>query len=190
VVRLKSGDPMIFGRAGEEIEALRKAGVECEIVPGVTAALAAAASAQIPLTHRRLASSVVFLTGSHAEGSPKPDLRAIASSGATLVFYMPGHDYREISRMLTSAGWGGDTPCALVSRASQREQRVVVSSVDQLPAVQRVAAPAVVVVGPVIQLGDPRFLQQEVMEIAVAVGRDAGLGPNERVPISWGGAAR
>ena len=91
VVRLKGGDPLIFGRAGEEIEALRRAGVEVEIVPGVTAALAAAAAVQIPLTHREKASSLVILTGHHSGG--RSDWPSSLSPQATIVVYMPGYDY-------------------------------------------------------------------------------------------------
>src|ERR1700757_3977024 len=104
VVRLKSGDPMIFGRAGEEIEALRKANVEYEIVPGVTSALGAAASAEITLKHRRGSSAVVFLTGHQASNSEAGDWSKLAGSGATLVIYMPGHNYADIASKLKAAG--------------------------------------------------------------------------------------
>ena len=100
VVRLKSGDPMIFGRAGEEIEALRRASIPYEIVPGVTSALGAAAAAQIPLTHRRASSALVFITAHQASGSEAANWSKLAGSGATLVIYMPGQNYSEIAAKL------------------------------------------------------------------------------------------
>ncbi len=106
VVRLKSGDPMIFGRAGEEIEALRKANIDYQLVPGVTSALGAAASAQIPLTHRRESSAVVLLTAHQASNSEAADWNKLAGSGATLVIYMPGHNYADISAKLKALGSG------------------------------------------------------------------------------------
>ena len=93
VVRLKSGDPLIFGRGGEEIEALRQAGIPYEIVPGVTSALGAAAAAAIPLTHRRASSALVFITAHQASGSEAANWNKLAGSGATLVIYMPGQNY-------------------------------------------------------------------------------------------------
>lgn len=98
VVRLKGGDPLVFGRANEEIAALRACGVEFEIIPGVTAALAAAASARISLTDRRLASRVTFLTNHWCAGKAAPDMTHEASSGATVVIYMPGGDNALLSR--------------------------------------------------------------------------------------------
>src|SRR5438876_12359677 len=93
VVRLKGGDPLIFGRAGEEIESLRRANIPYEIVPGVTSALGAAAAAQIPLTHRRASSALVFITAHQASGSEAANWSKLAGSGATLVIYMPGQNY-------------------------------------------------------------------------------------------------
>ena len=104
VIRLKSGDPMIFGRAGEEIESLRRASVPYEIVPGVTSALGAAAAAQIPLTHRRASSALVFITAHQASGSEAANWSKLAGSGATLVIYMPGQNYSAVGAKLKS-GW-------------------------------------------------------------------------------------
>ena len=104
VVRLKSGDPLIFGRAGEEIEALRKADIEFEIVPGITAALGAAANAQIPLTHRQVSSALVLVTGHHAGSDEFADWPAKIPTDATVVVYMPGYDYREHGAA-APAGW-------------------------------------------------------------------------------------
>jgi len=116
VVRLKAGDPFIFGRGGEEIEALRQHGIAFEIVPGITAALGAAAAADIPLTQRDVSSALVFLTGHRVDENAKDNWRGFASSGATLVIYMPGPDYEGTALRLFDAGMKGTTPCALISR--------------------------------------------------------------------------
>src|ERR1700732_260612 len=102
VVRLKGGDPLIFGRIGEEIAALRKANIEFEIVPGITAALGAASTAQIPLTHRQSSHALVFVAGHTASGDDPTNWRALVSLGATVVLYMPGHHYSQIARQLRS----------------------------------------------------------------------------------------
>ncbi|MBZ5686655.1 MAG: uroporphyrinogen-III C-methyltransferase [Acidobacteriia bacterium] len=151
VVRLKSGDPMIFGRAGEEIEALRKANIDCEIVPGVTSALGAAASAQIPLTHRRESSAVVFLTAHQASNSEAADWSKLAGSGATLVIYMPGHNYADMSARLKAAGLASDTPCAIVSRATTPDQETFRTSVGKLQTSPTLPAPTLLVVGDVVR---------------------------------------
>jgi len=156
VVRLKGGDPAIFGRAGEEIQALRQVHVEFEVIPGVTAALGAAAAAQIPLTTRHLSSALVFLTGHHADGS-ETDWRAFVSSGATLVIYMPGRDYEQIAQRLITAGLSGDTPCAIVSRATTADEQIVVLPVGDLPKVAALAAPALLVIGTVVRLAEGRL---------------------------------
>ncbi len=104
VVRLKGGDPLIFGRIGEEIAALRKANIEFEIVPGITAALGAASTVQIPLTHRQSSHALVFLAGHTASEADPTNWRALVSLGATVVIYMPGHDYSNIAHKLRS-GW-------------------------------------------------------------------------------------
>ncbi len=154
VVRLKSGDPMIFGRAGEEIEALRRAGVSYEIVPGVTSALGAAAAAEIPLTHRRKSSAVVFLTAHQARGSEAANWGKFASSGATLVIYMPGQNYSDLAGRLKAAGLPAETPCAVISRASTPEQRKLHTTIGNLSHSPKLAAPTLVVVGEVTRLAD------------------------------------
>ncbi len=152
VVRLKSGDPLVFWRGGEEITALRKASVDYEIVPGVTSALAAAASAQIPLTDRRATSAVVFVTG-HQAAENKTNWKALVSTGATVVVYMPGHEYSGISERLLSAGLIGETPCALISRASSPAQRVRCTTVGELGSAPTMPAPTLLVVGEVVRFG-------------------------------------
>lgn len=154
VVRLKSGDPMIFGRAGEEIEALRKANIDHEVVPGVTSALGAAAAAQIPLTHRRASSAVVFITAHRASNSDAADWNKLAGSGATLVIYMPGHDYAAIAGKLDAAGLASETPCALISRATTPDQQTFRTTIGQLQLSPRLAAPTLLVVGEVVRLAE------------------------------------
>ena len=151
VVRLKGGDPLIFGRAGEEIEALRQAGIPYEVVPGVTAALGAAAGAGIPLTDRRGPAAVVFVTGHRAANNEEGQWREFVRSGATLVIYMPGRNFGEIARRLRKAGLAGQTPCAVVSRATTAAQQLHVTTIGELPAAPQLAAPALLIVGEVVR---------------------------------------
>lgn len=169
VTRLKSGDPMIFGRAGEEIEALRRAGIDYEIVPGVTSALGAAAAAAIPLTHRRASSALVFLTAHQASGSEAANWNKLAGSGATLVIYMPGQKYSEVSTKLKAAGLSGDTPCAIISRATTPLQRTHLSTIAHLAGAPMLAAPTLLVVGEVVRLADPATLGMAAIGAAHAL---------------------
>lgn len=161
VVRLKSGDPMIFGRAGEEIESLRQAGIPYEVVPGVTSALGAAAATQIPLTHRRASSALVFLTAHQAPGSETANWNKLAGSGATLVIYMPGQNYSEIAAKLKAAGVSAETPCAIVSRATTQHQQTHRSTIAELHLSPKLPTPTLLVVGEVIRLADSLTLSQE-----------------------------
>jgi uroporphyrin-III C-methyltransferase/precorrin-2 dehydrogenase/sirohydrochlorin ferrochelatase len=149
VVRLQGGDPLIFGRAGEEISALRAAGVDFEIVPGVTAASAAAASAQIALTDRRVASQIVFLSAHRREGEFERDLKSVPHAGATLVIYMPGRDYERLERALRDAGISEETPCLIVSQASSAQQSIYRTDLTSLGKAPTLPAPALLVVGAV-----------------------------------------
>jgi uroporphyrinogen III methyltransferase/synthase len=157
VVRLKGGDPCLFGRASEEAEALRRAGVAFEIVPGVTAALGAAAYAGIPLTDRHRASAVAFVTG-HArpgEAGSALDWPALARFPGTLVFYMAVSHLEEIVRALVAEGKSADTPAAVVRKATLGGQRTVAAPLGDLPAAARAAgleAPALAIVGSVVGL--------------------------------------
>jgi uroporphyrinogen III methyltransferase/synthase len=157
VVRLKGGDPCIFGRAGEEAEALRQAGVSFEIIPGVTAALGAAAHAGIPLTHRLCASAVAFVTGHECPGKPASalDWPALARFPGTLVFYMGLSHLEEIVASLLAEGKAADTPAAVVQEATLGCQRTVTAALAELPAAVRaagLAAPALAIIGPVVEL--------------------------------------
>lgn len=150
VVRLKGGDPLLFGRAGEEMEAMRRARIEFEIVPGVTAAMSAAAAIQVSLTDRDIASTLVILPGHHAD-SAGIDLRALAASRATFAIYMPGHDYHDITRRLLAADLSPDTPCATVSRAMSPNQQVHVSTIATLTDAPHLPAPSLLIVGDVVR---------------------------------------
>jgi uroporphyrin-III C-methyltransferase/precorrin-2 dehydrogenase/sirohydrochlorin ferrochelatase len=149
VVRLQGGDPLIFGRAGEEIAALREAGIPFEIIPGVTSASAAAAAAQITLTDRRRASRLIFLSAHRRAGQFDAAWKSLPVSGATLAIYMPGRDYESIARELRSAGLAPETPCLIVSQASTPEQKVLRAELASLGEVQEMPAPALLLVGEV-----------------------------------------
>ena len=153
VVRLKSGDPMIFGRAGEEMEAMRRAGVDFEVVPGVTSALGAAASAQISLTHRQSASAVAFLTSHQAKTAKETDWQAWVRARATLVIYMPGYEYAQIGGRLMEAGMDPKTACAVISRATSKDEQILRTTLDQLPTAARMAAPTLLFVGAAVGIG-------------------------------------
>lgn len=169
VIRLKSGDPMIFGRVGEEIEALRRAGISYEIVPGVTSALGAAAATQIPLTHRRASSALVFITAHQASGSEAANWSKLAGSGATLVIYMPGQNYSDVAAKLKGAGLAGEIPCAIISRATTTQQRTRLSTIAELSTSPILAAPTLLVVGEVVRFADPVLLAQEFGITAAAI---------------------
>jgi len=147
VVRLKSGDPLLFGRAGEEIEALKNAGIEFEIVPGVTSAVAAAAAARISLTDRRCAEQVLLISAHHAPGKPSPDWRSLVSSShITTVIYMPG-GHRDIAEDLTRAGLNHSTPCILISKISLPEELAYRTTLGTLREAPALPAPSLLIVG-------------------------------------------
>jgi uroporphyrin-III C-methyltransferase len=147
VVRLQSGDPLLYGRAGEEMDALRDAGIDSEVVPGITAAFAAAASAKIPLTDRRLASKVVFLTAHHCKGDAPEDFGSAISPDSTLAIYMPGHDYARLQKQLLSSGVDPETPCLLISRAMRPGESFHATVVGKLSLAPPVSAPSILLVG-------------------------------------------
>ena len=147
VVRLKGGDGAIFGRASEEMDALRAADISFAIVPGVTAASAAAAAAGVSLTDRRLGSALVFLTAQRCKGNPPPNWKAIADLGATTAIYMPGGHEDDLARQLLDAGLAPDTPCVLVASASRPSERVVETTLAGVRAHERLPAPAILLIG-------------------------------------------
>ena len=147
VVRLKGGDPLIYGRAGEEMEALHQAGIEFEVVPGVTAAFGAAASARIPLTDRRLSSKVVFLSNHLCTGESAPLERNSMSRHTTVVVYMPGTDYGNLAVKFCAAGFDPQTCCLVVSCATTEQQQIYSSTLEKLAATPCLPAPALLIVG-------------------------------------------
>jgi uroporphyrin-III C-methyltransferase len=153
VVRLKSGDPLVFGRAGEELAALRSAGIPCEVVPGVTAAFAAGAALQLPLTDRASASKLIFLTGHHA-ADKDPDVplwQGALPDDATLVIYMPGRDTGRLHRELAASGLGADMPCCAVSHAATPRQTHTACRLDELDRLLCGPAPLLLLVGRVVE---------------------------------------
>ena len=177
VVRLKSGDPLVFGRAGEEIAALRAAGVEFEVVPGVTAAFAAGAALKLPLTDRQYASKLIFCTGHHATGKdPAPIWTGPLPEDATLVIYMPGRDTARLARELAESGVAADVPCAAVSQAATARQTHAVSRLEGLAEMECGPAPLMVLVGRAMEpllVGEADKLLQAI--VAEVVGSSAGI---------------
>lgn len=155
VVRLKGGDPYIFGRGGEEIAELAAAGIPFQVVPGITAASGMAAYAGIPLTHRDHAQSCLFVTGHLKDGSVDLDWPALARPRQTVVIYMGIGGVDEISRQLLAHGVAPTMPCAVVRHATRPEQEVLTTSLAELPTACRRAGikpPALIVIGSVAQL--------------------------------------
>jgi uroporphyrin-III C-methyltransferase / precorrin-2 dehydrogenase / sirohydrochlorin ferrochelatase len=150
VARLKGGDPFVFGRGGEELEALAAHDIPCTVVPGVTAALGAAAAAMLPLTHRRLAHSVSFVNGHQGEDGARPDWRFFADPQHTVVFYMGLGQLPEIVARLRAAGARRDHPAALIAHATLPEQQIVRGTLADIVArarTQQLAPPALLIVG-------------------------------------------
>ncbi|MGH7022290.1 MAG: uroporphyrinogen-III C-methyltransferase [Caulobacteraceae bacterium] len=162
VVRLKGGDPFIFGRGGEELEACRAAGVECEVIPGITAALAASAGAGAPLTHRGAAQSVTFVTAHGAGGeTAQLDWAGLARANQTVVIYMGLTKAGEIAARLIAAGRDGATPALVVENASLANERRVATTLAGLgAAAESLSGPALLIVG-------------EAMALAGVLPRDA-----------------
>jgi len=152
VVRLKSGDPLVFGRAGEEMDALRTASVPFDVVPGITAAFAAAAAIKRPLTDRRSAASIHMAAGHHAPGARHEE------SAATRVVYMPGRDLSAAAAQLRTEGLPADLPCVLVSRAGQPEQQVLRTTLAQLENVTPLPAPAILLAGEALREAKGQYL--------------------------------
>ncbi len=151
VVRLKGGDPFVFGRGGEELEACREAGVKVEVVPGITSALGAAAAAQIPLTHRAGASVVSFVAG-QCKGLTEQDWSGLAGKGRTLVIYMGLASAPLIAEKLIADGLSPAMPVAVIENATSREMRVLrapIAGLADLVLRERVKSPALIVVGEV-----------------------------------------
>ncbi len=156
VVRLKSGDPLIFGRAGEEMAALRRAGVSFDVVPGITAAFAAAAEAEIPLTMRDQSSSLVFATGHDADGETLPGWAGLALSGVTVAVYMGRTVAAKVATRLIGAGMESSTPVAVIENASRAERRAYSGRLDQLAELAdhaKISGPVLIIIGDVVAAG-------------------------------------
>ncbi|QSF48974.1 MULTISPECIES: uroporphyrinogen-III C-methyltransferase [unclassified Thermosynechococcus] len=157
IVRLKGGDPFVFGRGGEECLALVEAGITVEVVPGVTSGVAAPAYAHIPLTHRDFSSSVVFVTGHEAAGryQPRVNWSALATAVDTIVIYMGLHHLREIVPQLLAGGRSPQTPLAFIESGTTPQQRVVVTTLERAIATYdeaQIQTPVLIVIGEVIHL--------------------------------------
>jgi len=180
VVRLKGGDPMIFGRAGEEMDALASAGIEFEVVPGVTAALSAAAVAQVALTDRRLASKLIIVSNHHSREKSGAGWAHLAGEDTTLAVYMPGPNVAARVDELVDGGLSADTPCAVISCASRREQKVARMTLGEVALAPTLGAPALLVIGAVaaeramaapdwsVEKGDAKAKASAATEIAMA----------------------
>ena len=160
VIRLKGGDPFVFGRGGEELQTLREAGIETHVVPGVTAGLAAAAGAGAPLTHRGLAQAVTFVTGHAAmkdgePGEPDLDWLVLSRPNHTVVVYMGVTTSGVLAGKLIAAGRAASTPVLIVENASRPDERRLLTNLGQLPTATRgLDGPALLVIGEVAALAD------------------------------------
>ena len=168
VVRLKGGDPFIFGRGGEEAEACRAAGVPVEVVPGISAAIGAAAAAQMPLTHRNHASIVTFVAG-QCKGLSEQDWTGLAGKGRTLVIYMGLATSEAIADKLIADGLAPEIPVAVIENATRPQMRVLRCSLAGLPALvtsHKVKSPAVIVIGEVTGESEINTLRALALEAA------------------------
>ncbi len=187
VVRLKGGDPSIFGRAGEEIEALLQANIPYEIVPGVTSAIAGAAAAGISLTDRRFAASVVFATAHRGLGAEAVAWDTLVTSHSTLAIYMPGSDYKLLASQLCNAGLDAQTPCAVISHAGRTSQQVRWSNLTSLLRLKPLPAPTLLIVG---ECARPLHQAEHSIQSGLAadevLAEDARLGHLSVPPVGEG----
>ena len=163
VVRLKGGDPFVFGRGGEEAEALKQAGIPCEVVNGITAGIAVPAAIGIPVTHRALAHGVTFITG-HARDGASPDWAALRAGGTTLVIYMGMKRVATIVDGMIKAGYPADTPACAIQNGTLETQATVVSTLTALPrsiADAGLGSPGMLVIGDVVTLAQVTALPSQ-----------------------------
>ena len=154
VCRIKGGDPFVFGRGGEELLELRKAGIEAEVVPGITSASGCSTYADIPLTHRGIAQGCTFVTG-HAEKTLDVNWNALAQLNHTLVFYMGLTRASDISEKLLAGGLAADTPVAIIENGCRKNQRDIISDLKNFPETvlrEKVQSPALIIVGQVVRM--------------------------------------
>jgi uroporphyrin-III C-methyltransferase len=161
VCRIKGGDPFVFGRGGEELLELRTAGIEAEVIPGITSASGCSTYADIPLTHRGLSQGCTFVTG-HAEKSLDVNWDALAQLNHTLVFYMGLTRADEISAKLLAGGLAADTPVAIIENGCRKDQRDIISTLNEFPAAvirEQVQSPALIIVGEVVRMKEKLQVQ-------------------------------
>ncbi|WES88839.1 uroporphyrinogen-III C-methyltransferase [Dickeya fangzhongdai] len=164
VVRLKGGDPFIFGRGGEEMDYLQQQGVTCHVVPGITAATGCAAAVGLPLTHRDCAQSVRFITGHARDGEPQLDWETLGAGQQTLVFYMGLSHASRLCQKLIAHGLPASTPLAIIERGTQPEQRLLTATLATLPTLMaryQPQSPSLLVVGEVV-----RFSRHPALTVA------------------------
>jgi uroporphyrin-III C-methyltransferase/precorrin-2 dehydrogenase/sirohydrochlorin ferrochelatase/uroporphyrin-III C-methyltransferase len=180
VVRLKGGDPFIFGRGGEELETLVAAKVNVEVIPGITAASGCAAYAGIPLTHRDHAQSVRFVTGHLQSGDSLLDWQALSRPGQTLVFYMGLSNLQNICQALIKHGIVPSTPLALIEQGTTQQQRTHIGSLDQLPAAflnGNIKPPTLLIIGSVVSL------QASLSWFEASDGGAVGFNESKHLPV-------
>ena len=170
VCRIKGGDPFVFGRGGEELLELRSAGIESEVVPGITSASGCSTYADIPLTHRSVSQGCTFVTG-HAEKSLDVNWSALAQLNHTLVFYMGLTRASDITCELLNAGMNASTPVAIIENGCRKNQRNIITELNDLPDAvvrEQVQSPALIVVGEVVRLREELKLvvEQQVMSLS------------------------
>ena len=163
VVRLKSGDPSIFGRAGEELDALREAGIEAEIVPGITASLAAAAKIGVSLTDRRRADQLLFISAHRGHGKQNSDWQSLVNSRTTVVVYMPGN-YEGVAWDLCRAGLSEATPCVVVSKVSTPDEQWYEATLGSLTNAPLMDSPCVLIVGETVKTIASDKFQADILQ--------------------------
>ena len=159
VVRLKSGDPLIFGRAGEELEVLRSAGIEVEVIPGVTAALAAAASVHVSLTDRRTAEQLLVVSAHRGHGKPSSEWTRLVTERTTVVVYMPG-ELAGVANDFRRAGLSPSTPCVIISKISSTDERSHRTTIGDLADAPVLPSPCVLIVGEAARTATTRDFPQ------------------------------
>jgi uroporphyrin-III C-methyltransferase len=167
VVRLKGGDPFVFGRGGEEALALSEAGVAFEVVPGVSSIAAVPAAALVPVTHRDVADTITIASGRGADGS-EPDYEALVAGGGTIVLFMALARLRRVADGLIAAGLRAGTPAAVVSRGTLPDQRTVTAPLSEIARSARdLPSPALLIVGEVVALGQALRAAAAIVDAAV-----------------------
>lgn len=175
VIRLKGGDPFIFGRGGEELDALQQVGIGCHVIPGITAAAGCAAAVGLPLTHRDCAQSLRFMTGHTRESQGMAEMHRLPDSGETLVFYMGIGHSAELCRQLIRQGMSGATPLAIIEKGTCEEQRLMIATLATLPALlvrYQPQSPGLLIIGEVVS-----YCRSPALRLSDALPLGEHLGP-------------